>query len=205
MPRMPTTPPARALSLALVLALAGGCGPSPREASIALLVAAVGIVVLANFHVWVLWLLWRRVRPELGFRWRPFVEVGLGLSALGLVAEAIPYDGRMSEWLGVALWIGGTSYLTLFLLVWRIRLTAPKGLAWAHAIAGSVIGLPALPLAFVGSTRDGLPDVLLFLWFVPGYLGLASGALHAVLLLEALLRWRKARASGAGAVASREP
>lgn len=192
MPRISCKPAVRPVPLLVALALATGCGPTTREASIAALVVAGAIVVLANALVWPLWRLWRRVRPELDFRWRPSVAIGLGLSALGLLAAALPYEGRMAQWLGIGLWLAGTSYMTLFLLVWRIRVPAPNGLAWAHAIAGALVFLPAVPLAFVGSTQGELHDALMFVWVLPGYGGWVSGPLYVLLLIEALVRWRRA-------------
>jgi hypothetical protein len=193
MPWMSSKPPVRTATLLLVLALAAGCGPSTREASIAVLIVAGAIVVLANAIVGLLWLLWRRVRPELRFHWQPFATVGLVLSGLGLLADSLATSAAVSEWLPIALWAAGTSYLTLFLLVWRIRLPAPAGLAWAHAIAGTVLFLPALPFAFAGSNDGNLADVLLFLWTIPGYGGFVSGPLFGLLLLEALVRWGQLR------------
>jgi hypothetical protein len=193
MPRMSSKPPVRTAVPLLALALVAGCGPSTREASIATLIVAGAVVVLANAVVGLLWLLWRRVRPELRFRWHPFATVGLALSGLGLLADSLATNAAVSEWLLLALWLVGTSYLTLFLLVWRIRVPAPGGLAWAHTIAGTVLFLPALPFAFAGPTHGQLFDVLLFLWTIPGYGGFVSGPLFALLLIEALVRWNKLR------------
>lgn len=195
--------PPRAALLLVALVLASACGPKTREASIAVLVAAGGIVVLANALVGLLWLLWRRVRAGLGFRWRPFVVIGLALSGVGLVAEVVPSGGSMGEWLVIALWAVGTSYLTFFLLVWRVRLSAPHGLAWAHAIAGTLMFAPALPLAFVGASQEPLPDALMVLWVLPGYAGFVSGPLFVLLLIEALVRWRSARGPRGASAARR--
>ncbi len=186
-------PSVRAVLVLLALALVSGCGPNTREASIAVLVAAGAIVVLANAVVWLLWLLWHRVRPELRFRWRPFVIVGVVLSGVGLIADALPHAGSMQEYVVIALWAVGTSYLTFFLLVWRIRLSAPNGLAEAHAIAGALMLGPALPLAFVGSTEGELHDALMILWVFPGYGGAIPGSLFVLLLVEVLVRWWVAR------------
>lgn len=194
MPRRSPAPPVRLVLALVTLALVSGCGPKAREASVALLVVAGAIVVLANGIVGLLWLPWRRVRPELGFGWRPFVDAGLALSGLGLVGALLPH-GDMVEWLGIALWAGGTSYLTFFLLVWRIRVPAPNALAWAHSIAGMLIFLPALAFAFFVSPEADLPDVLLWLWMLPGYAGMVAGPLFVLLWLEALVRWRATRAS----------
>jgi len=196
MPWAPAEPRFRAISSISALVLASGCGPSTREASIAVLVVAVAVIVLANAVVGLLWLPWHRVRPTLGFRWRPFVLAGLALSVLGMIAEQLPYAGGMSEYLVLALWAVGTSYLTFLLLVWRIRLSARSGLVEAHAIAGTLMFLPALPLAFVGSTEGDLHDALMVLWVLPGYAGLVSGPLFGLLLVEALVRWRLVRTRG---------
>lgn len=191
MPRTSLGP--RAHSAILLLVLLAGCGPSTREASVSVLVVAGPVVVLANALLWLLWRIWRRARPELGFRWRPFVEVGLALSVVGLLAAALPFDGSATQWLAVGLWAAGTSYLTLLLLVWRIRLSAPSGIAWAHGIAGALQFLPALPFAFLGSTVGDPPAPLVAVWLLPGYAGLVAGPLYVLLLLEALVRWHRAR------------
>ena len=193
MSRNAAAPRSCAALLLPTLALAAGCGPNTREASIAVLVVAVAVMVLANAVVWLLWLLWHQVRPGLGFRWRPFVVVGLALSAVGLFASTRPYHGNMAEYLGMALWAVGTSYLTFLLLVWRIGLSAPNGLVVAHAIAGTLMFAPALPLAFVGSTQGELDDPLLFLWAFPGVAGYVPGPLFGLLLLEALVRLARSR------------
>lgn len=193
MSRAAIEPRSCAAFLLLALALATGCGPNTREASIAVLVAAVAVIVLANAVVGLLWLVWHRVRPALGFRWRPFVVVGLALSAAGLLASTRPYHGEMTEYLAIALWAVGTSYLTFLLLVWRLCLSAPNGLAVAHAIAGALMFGPALPLAFVGSTAGELDEALLLLWVFPGYAGIVSGPLFVLLLIEALVRLARAR------------
>lgn len=182
-----------ARAAALLLLLVAGCGPNAREASVAVLVVAGPVVVLASALLWLLWRLWQRARPGLGFRWRPFVELGLALSGVGLLATTLPFEGSLTEWLGIALWAVGTSYLTLLLLVWRIRLSAPSGLAWAHGIAATVQFLPALVFAFAGADRGELPEVLVAVWLLPGYAGLVTGPLYAVLLIEALVRWQHAR------------
>lgn len=193
MPRRFPTLSVGTMTSLLVLALAAGCGPSTREASIAVLIVAGAIVVLANAVVGLLWLVWRRVRPELRFHWQPFATVGLVLSGVGLLAEALATDAAVSEWLLIALWAAGTSYLSILLLVWRIRLPAPAGLAWAHAIAGTLMFLPAIPPAFVGSTHGDIADVLMFLWVIPGYAGFVPGPIFLLLLLEALVRWSRMR------------
>lgn len=176
-----------------LVGLAAGCGPSTREASVAVLLVAGPVVVLVNALVGLLWLLWRRVRPELAFRWRPFVEAGFVVSAVGLLAAALPFEGDVLEWVLIALWAVGTSYLTIFLLVWRIRLSAPDGLAWAHAIAGAIELVPALLFGFLGATEGALDKPLLVVWMLPGYAGLVAGPLYGLLLIEALVRWQHAR------------
>lgn len=186
-------PSVRTTILLLAFALAAGCGPSTREASIAVLIVAGAVVVLANAIVGLLWLLWRRVRPELRFGWQPFATIGLVLSGLGLLADSLATSAAVSEWLPIALWTVGTSYLALFLLVWRIRVPAPGGLAWAHAIAGAVLFVPALPFAFAGPSDGELSEVLLFLWIIPGYGGFVSGPIFGLLLIEALVRWNRLR------------
>lgn len=191
MPRTSLVP--RAHTATVLLLLVAGCGPTSREASVSVLLVAGPVVVLANALVWLLWRLWQRTRPELGFRWRPFVDVGLALTGVGLLAAALPFDGAVMQWLAVGLWAVGTSYLTLLLLVWRIRLSAPSGLAWAHGIAGALQFLPALSFAFLGSTVDEPPEALVMVWIIPGYAGLVAGPIYALLLLEALVRWQRAR------------
>lgn len=191
MPRIMLEPPMRAAPVLLLLV--AGCGPNAREAGVAALVVAGPTVVLASALLWPLWRLWQRTRPELVFRWQPFVYVGLALSGVGLFAAVLPFHGSATEWMVIALWALGTSYLTLVLLVWRIRLSARNGLAWAHGIACAIQFLPALPLAFFGSTEGELEGPLLAVWMLPGYGGLVAGPIYALLLLEALVRWQRAR------------
>lgn len=191
MPRIILAPPMRAAPL--VLLLVAGCGPNAREAGVAALVVAFPILVIASMLLWLLSRLWQRVRPQLVFRWQPFVTVGLVLSGVGLFAAVLPFHGSATEWLVMALWAVGTSYLTIVLLVWRIRLSARNGLAWAHGLACAIQFLPALPLAFFGSTEGELNGPLLGVWMLPGYGGLVAGPIYVLLLLEALVRWQRAR------------
>jgi hypothetical protein len=188
MPTITAMPRLRAVLL-LVLALASGCaGPNIREASVAIVLMMGPIAILAHALAWPLWRLWRSVRPELGFRWRPFVEVGLALSLLGVFTMVLLAVGVSVELLVLALWIVGASYLTLFLLVWRLRLSSTQGLVWAHAIASTVMFLPALLVASLGPDERAV-EPLFYLVVLPGLGGVVSGLLYAIFLVEALVRW----------------
>jgi hypothetical protein len=192
MPTITPVPRLRAVSL-LVLALASGCaGPDIREASVAILLMMGPIVLLTHALAWPLSRLWRSVRPELDFRWRPFVVVGLALSLLGVFTMVVLDVGISAELLVLALWIVGASYLTLFLLIWRLRLSSTKGLVRAHAIASTVMFLPALLVALVGPD-DRAVEPLFYLVVLPGFGGFVSGLLYAIFLVEALSRWHLAR------------
>lgn len=97
MPTITPLPRLRAVSL-LVLALASGCaGPNMREASVAALLMMGPIALFAHALAWPLSRLWRSVRPELDFRWRPFIVAGLALSLLGVFTTVLLDVGVSAE------------------------------------------------------------------------------------------------------------
>ncbi len=100
--------------------------------------------------------------------------------------------GVSAELLVLALWIVGASYLTSFLLAWRLQLPSNQGLVRAHAIASTVMFLPALLVASLGPDERAV-EPLFYLLVLPGLGGVVSGLLHAIFLVEALVHWNLAR------------
>jgi hypothetical protein len=185
----------------LLIALAGAneirCGPTAEEAGAAVLVASPLVLAAGLLLVWILWRLWRRVLPDVPMDLRPG---RWGLAALAVLAViGIVVGGRsLSEWAGLALWLFGSSYVTLMLVTLRIwlRVRSETAFTWAALPPMGLMVLPALVLCT--GLADGLLDASTALWMAPGYGGWIPGLLLLALLLEAWLRGRKSSPPSGG-------
>ena len=83
-----------------------------------------------------------------------------------------------AEWLVIAFWAAGTSYITF--LVLALRITATRRLSklfpYAAILPWLVLLPPAIPLAFVGDPEVS-GGAYQLIWLVPGYAGYVAGPL----------------------------
>ncbi len=132
--------------------------------------------------------LWQPLVASLHFDWRPTLVtlVVFSVFCVGIVF----YPPGSGEWVGAALWFVGTSYLALQLVVLRItlRFAARKRYSLLSLSPWIVLYLPAVILAYAGSTTEELGAFPGLLWTIPGYGGLVLAPIAFVLLIEALLR-----------------
>jgi hypothetical protein len=135
--------------------------------------------------------LWQPLQTALHFSWRPTL---IALVVLSIFCGAVVfYPPGSGEWVGYALWFVGASYLTLQLVVLRITLRVST-CKWYSLLSLSpwiVLYVPALALAYAGSTTGEVEAFPALLWTIPGYGGLALAPIALVLLLEVLLRRRR--------------
>jgi hypothetical protein len=177
--------PSHRLTLAPLVLLAG-CGPTPREAAAAVLVALPVALLVGHLLVRLLVWLWRPVR-RLPLSARPAL-VAAGVAAAVAVATAVIAGEDALDWVGAALVLFGTSYLTLLLVVWRLwlLLDAVTASSWSFVPVVSISVLPGIPL-LLGVSGD-YADLVLVAWVLPGYGGTVAGPLLVLLVVEALVR-----------------
>ncbi len=177
------------------------CGPSDAEAAAAVLLATPAVVLLAGVLLQALAALWRRFVPGLRMAWGPTLLAAAASLLLVPLALAGPESlhGAL-EWFVAALWLYGTSYVSVLVVTWRIAAFASPAWAfkYAHFVPLGGFVLPAVPLLFAGSESD---DFLGY-WVFPGYAGIVAGILYGIVLIEALVRFFVAgsRAQKHGAV-----
>jgi len=172
----------------------GSCGPTDEEASRAVMFAAPFAFVAGLGLLRLLLWLWRKRKPELVVRWKPSLVVlavlmlGQVLSFLGLSENAY-----VSEWYLAALVLMGASYMTLLLLTWRIWFffSPEKAFTWSSLPVTIFMLWPCLFM--VWSTEVSWDFAVAFLWIFPGYMGIATGILLAILIIEIVVRVRIAR------------
>jgi hypothetical protein len=181
--------------LALFLCAHGpsSCGPTDEEASRAVMFAGP-IVFLAGMGLlrFLLWL-WRKRKP-VAVRWKPALVV-LGVLVLGQVVSFIGLSDNayVSEWYFAALVLMGTSFLTLLLVIWRIWAFFSPDMAftWSYLPAAVLIFWPCPFMLFSAETYWDFPVVVF--WIFPGYMGIVTGILLAILIIEIVVRIRLAR------------
>ena len=182
--------------LALFLCAHGqaSCGPTDEEAARAVLFAApfafVAGMGLLRLMLW----LWRKYQPMQAVRWKPAL-VALGVLVLGQIVSfvGLSENAYVSEWYIAAVVLMGTSYLTLLLFTWRIWFFfAPdKAFTWSFL---PVVILMLWPCPFMlFSTEVSWDFAVAFFWIFPGYMGIATGILLAILIIEIVVRIRLAR------------
>lgn len=193
-PRIPFT-------LMLSGLLLSGCGPTNEEAARAVMMATpfvygagLGLMALMAF-------LWRKLDPDLGINWRPALiglaaAGGVGLLSFVGVTDVPTTDplnsttngiAGVAEWLPSALIAYGTSYLALLLVCWRIWLwlRPQTAFTWAYLPVLIMQLAPCPPMIF------GLwehHDEVWLLWILPGYVGMVTGPLFLIALIEVMVR-----------------
>ena len=182
--------------LALFLCAHGqaSCGPSDEEAARAVMFAApfafVAGMGLLRLMLW----LWRKYQPVPAVRWKPALVV-LGVLVLGQIISflGLSENTYVSEWYIAALVLMGTSYLTILLLTWRIWFffSPSKAFTWAFL---PVVILMFWPCPFMlASTAVDWDFAVVIFWIFPGYMGVVTGILLAILIIEVVVRIRMAR------------
>ena len=182
--------------LALFLCAHGqaSCGPSDEEAARAVMFAApfafVAGMGLLRLMLW----LWRKYQPVPAVRWKPAL-VALAVLVLGQIISflGLSENTYVSEWYIAALVLMGTSYLTILLLTWRIWFffSPSKAFTWSFL---PVVILMFWPCPFMlASTAVDCDFAVVIFWIFPGYMGVVTGILLAILIIEVVVRIRMAR------------
>lgn len=172
------------ISWLAVMALAlAACGPTERELGVAVLAATPAILVAGCLLQLLYRLAWRAVDGELPrFDLRPTAALfGLTLGCALLWARDLDDDALM------AFALAGTSYATFLVVAMRATIRSTL-YSWATVVPWILFAPLAVVLAAVGSTTSEA-DLSLAYYLLPGYGGLISGGLFALLLVEVLVRW----------------
>jgi hypothetical protein len=181
--------------------LLSGCGPSDEESARAVMMATP-IAYLAGMGIMALMLfLWRKLEPRLGINWRA-VLLGLALacvigvlSIVGVTNDEFP---GVFAWVGVAIILYGTSYLSLLLVIWRIWLWGRPATAFTWAWA-PVLFVMLAPCPLILLSNEHNPAMNRFaeasfgLWAFPGFAGIVTGPLLLLALIEVWVRIRQRR------------
>lgn len=176
-----------ALGAVVLCGARGSCGPTPEEASVAVLLTAPIAAAVGWAALWLLARLWR----GRGAHCSPRVLLTLAAGAAPLLLlVAAHWRAIEGEWVLMALWLCGTSYITLLLVVWRAAfwLWPQRAFCWqVHAIPAAVLLVPAI-LVLLSNRAYGS---VLGLWTFPGWGGLIAGPLLLLAVIEALIRGRR--------------
>lgn len=171
--------------------LLGGCGPTEMEAGQAVLMTApvatlIGALFASGFAT-----LWQPLAPGVRFDVRPSAGlIGLQL----LVCLGIPFTGAAeADWLVAGLWFAGTSYLTLQCICLRLALISGLRRHYTRLSLAPWLLLygQALWLGYLGSNTAEAEGIAVVLWILPGYLGLVTGPLLVILLVEVTIRRKR--------------
>ena len=139
--------------------------------------------------------------PDLGIDWKPAL-IGLAvtggvclLSFVGVtdVPETDPLNSTtngiagVAEWFPTALIAYGASYLALLLVCWRIWLwLRPRtAFTWAHLPVLILQLAPCPPMIFGLWEKH---DEVWLVWILPGYVGMVTGPLFLIALIEVMVR-----------------
>jgi hypothetical protein len=181
------------------------CGPDDGEAASAVFLAAPLFLAAGMGLLQLLRVLWRPARPEPRFGVAPSL-VALGACLLlGVAGAALSFarytqpDGSVNTQLDpglvlLAILMVGPSYLSLLLVTWRVWFwRSPAGsFTWSCLPPLALLLLPGLPMLFA-QTQDWL-DPILYLWGGPGFWGVPTGVLLVGLIIEAVVRRKRALA-----------
>lgn len=200
-----------AVLLALIALGLSGCGPTDEEVGRAILLTAVvphalGMALMFVFHA-----LWRPLKPDAVISLKPLLValgvlvVAAGLSLVGVTEQGPDHpDSSGVEgvvWLAtIALAAFGTSYLALWLVVWRIWLAkSPRtAFTWSFLPVLAILIWPC-PIMATGVTESSdawhvLMTPNYYLWYYSGYGGLVASPVIISLLIEGLIRRRRLNA-----------
>lgn len=179
---------ARAAGLTALLLL-GGCGPTAREVGQAVLWAAPIITLLVLGLAWCYARLWRPLLDEpLRVDWRPAVLVAaLQLAAAFATLLRPELDGDL---IAIAVWVVGTSHLTLSLLALRLAIrSGTAAYSWVIVAPWLLLYPPAVMLGLVLHAPAPEPsDAVALLWIVPGWAGWVTGPLALIAVVEVVFR-----------------
>lgn len=193
-----------ALALVLLALGAGGCGPTSEEIGRAMLCASPLVMLVSYGVLRLLFVLWRKVRPDFSMRCAPIVWTTGALALLAILALALPFSDPSSD-LGevlnlvlLALYLGGSTALSAQLLLYLfLRLLAPERAFTWSCLGALVILWPAPILAFVPDSGAAM-DWVIMVWAFGGAWGIVPGTLLFIALLDAgLARRRHARLQAA--------
>jgi hypothetical protein len=165
------------------------CGPSPQEVGQQVLIVAPVVFLLSLGVQWILLRVWQRRWPDLVLRWRRNLSVAAALlvpAGLSLVLAE-----RTVE-LPIAVWLFGCSYGAVLLLATRFMISVDRRRAFtlSHLLPIALFLAPAAVLALglangVGKTAENL-------YILPGFGGWTTGGLFVAMMIEALVRTRRA-------------
>ena len=184
--------PRTAAPLLLLLALAGGCGPTAGEIGQSVLWAAPLITLAAYGLAWLYARLWRSLVAELELDPVPvLVLVGLQVVTALVTLLAPELDGEL-VW--IAFWLVGASYLTIAVPLVRLTIhLAPRNASWALLAPWLFFYPLALLLAAAGDATGDLVDLAILIWAAPGYGGWIAAPVALAALAEVLVRRSRAR------------
>jgi hypothetical protein len=167
------------------------CGPTPKESGDTILMVLPFVVLSAMGVQWVFLKLWKSLRQSIVLDWgRNLFFCGALLLPAGY---AFLTDGRPGEWLPIAYWLFGCSYVAAMLLVTRLMLLSNDArlvFFVPHLFLSAIFAAPALPLA-LGLAQRKWQDASEMMWIMPGFGGWVPGGLFLLLFIEVL--WRRAR------------
>jgi hypothetical protein len=173
----------------LAMLLLTGCGPTPLETGIMVLLGTVIYLVTSGLLVGLVERVWR------GIQRLPIVTAGasVGLSGTLLVLHALVsaaalallvVTGEMMDSPGLTIIIVALSHLSFSLVLWRIFQRRPV----VTAALASLLCLPlAVPLLF---DSDAALELGIVLWLGSSYWGAVPGGLAVLLIIEAVIRRR---------------
>lgn len=182
----------RAAALLLLAIGAGGCGPTSEEIARAVLLTSPLEMLVFLGLMRLLWVLWRKVRPDLTMRLAPILWTAGALALLAILAMAVPFSDPNSDHLEIlkllllALYLGGSTALSAQLLLYlALRWLAPKrAFNWSFLGAVAIL-LPAPLLAFVPGA-EAFMDWAIMVWAFGGAWGIVPAVLFGIALLDAV-------------------
>lgn len=182
-----------ALALLALALLSAGCGPTPEEAAAAVIVSVPVALAVGHLFIRLLTWLWRPLlRPPLSAR--PALVTAAVAVAPALAAIIVGGD-HVLEWVPAALWLFGTTYLTLLFVAWRLWLACDPITAgsWSFFAPLSISVLPGIPLLL--GVHGDYAEAVQAGWILVGYAWLVGGPILALLLVEVFIRRHRLRAA----------